>query len=73
MPVAQAAITTMESIVCLIARTPNPFIPNLVVVVQVNGTVMGIGVWLIIKTLSRLWRKKEAVAQAVGIQMLSIA
>ena len=72
MPVAQAAITTMESIVCPIARTPNPFIPNLAVAVLVDGTVMGIGVWPIIKTPSRLWKKKEAVVPAVGIRMPSI-
>ena len=71
MPVAQVAITTMESIVCPIARTPNPFIQNLVVVVLVDGTVMEIGVWPIIKTPSRLWRKKVAVAPAVGIRMLN--
>ena len=71
MPVAQVAITTMESIVCPIARTPNPFIQNLAVVVLVDGTVMGIGVWPIIKTPSRLWRKKEAVVPAVGIRMLN--
>ena len=72
MPVAQVAIIVMASIVCPIARTPNPFIPNLAVAVRVDGTVMGIGVWLIIKTPSRLWRKKETVAPAVGIRMLSI-
>ena len=71
MPVAQVAITMMESIVCPIARTPNPFIPNLAVAVLVDGTVMGIGVWPIIKTPSRLWRKKETVALAVGIRMLN--
>ena len=71
MPVAQVAITTMESIVCPIVRTPNPFILNLAVAVLVDGTVMGIGVWLIIKTPSRLWKKKETVAPAVGIRMLN--
>ncbi len=72
MRVAQAGITMMESIVCPIARTPNPFILNLVVVVRVDGTVMGIGVWLIIKNPSRLWKKKATVVPAVGIRMLSI-
>jgi len=71
MRVAQAGITTMESIVCLIARTPNRFIPNLAVVVQVDGTVMGIGVWQIIKIPSRLWKKKATVVPAVGIRMLN--
>ena len=71
MPVAQAAITMMESIVCPIAKTPNPFIQNLAVAVLVDGTVMGIGVWPIIKTPSTLWKKKETVAPAVGIRMLN--
>jgi len=71
MPVAPVAITMMESIVCLIAKTPNPFIPNLAVAVLVDGTVMVIGVWPIIKTPNRLWRKKVAVAPAVGIRMLN--
>ena len=71
MPVAPVAITMMESIVCLIAKTPNPFIPNLAVAVLVDGTVMVIGVWPIIKTPSTLWKKKETVAPAVGIRMLN--
>ena len=71
MLIALVDIIVMDNIVCPITKTQNPFIPNLEVAVQVDGTVMGIGVWPIIKTPSRLWRKKEAVVPAVGIRMLN--
>ena len=48
----------MDNTVCPITKTQNPFIPNLEVAVQVDGTVMGVGVLLITKTPSLLWGKK---------------
>lgn len=72
MRVAPVGITAMGNIVCLIVVMLNLFIQRLEVAVQVDGTVIAIGVWRIVKTLNKLWLKKEAVAQVVGIRIVVI-
>ena len=72
MLIALVDIIVMDNIVCPITKTQNPFIPNLEVAVQVDGTVMGIGVLLITKTPSRLWEKKGVVVLVGGILIVSI-
>jgi hypothetical protein len=72
MLIALVDIIVMDNIVCPITKTQNPFIPNLEVAVQVDGTVMGVGVLLITKTPSRLWEKKGVVVLVGGILIVSI-
>lgn len=72
MLIALVDIIVMDNIVCPITKTQNPFIPNLEVAVQVDGTVMGVGVLLITKTPSRLWEKKGVVVLVDGILIVSI-
>ena len=72
MLIALVDIIVMDNIVCPITKTQNPFIPNLEVAVQVDGTVMGVGVLLITKTPSRLWEKKGVVVLVDGIRIVSI-
>ena len=72
MLIALVDIIVMDNTVCPITKTQNPFIPNLEVAVQVDGTVMGSGVLLITKTPSRLWEKKGVVVLVDGIRIVSI-
>ena len=64
-------IIKMDSIVCQTVKTLNPFIQKWAVAVQADGTVIAIGVWLILQAPSRLWLRKETVAPADGIRIAS--